>query len=337
MLPLEKRNLERVRYWQGQKLRSRDFNRLHASEDQRRWWHNRALHNAYGVHEGFSVTYESSAGTIEVDAGLAYDDGGRELILEENQVVHIPDVRTDQSLVLLVRYREQICGAEVPDQGAVVCTGSAPQFVEFVWRRKEPCRSADGVVLAEVQFSKKTRRFIEVTPHVVEPLSQPLLASGATVPGNTAWEPWVSGLDRGEFPRVIGVQTTIDTSAAGFRDQQCYFAWLQGPVWSPQTHQIAPALYPSIAEEALTSFVFRLAFPAEQFAVARSLAIHVQGPSLVTPQEFPLFARRQKLYVNWIGCQPNASVSFLPILRRMPLLGLNLGRLESILTRLNRL
>ena len=51
MSQTEKRKLERVRYWQGQMLRSRDFNDMHAVEEQRRWWHNRALHNAYGVYQ----------------------------------------------------------------------------------------------------------------------------------------------------------------------------------------------------------------------------------------------------------------------------------------------
>jgi hypothetical protein len=52
MSVFEKRPLERVRYWQGQMLRSADFRAQSADTAQHRWWHNRALHNAYGVYRG---------------------------------------------------------------------------------------------------------------------------------------------------------------------------------------------------------------------------------------------------------------------------------------------
>jgi hypothetical protein len=41
--------IERLRYWQGQKLRSRDFRDQMEMAAQLRWWHNRALHQAFGV------------------------------------------------------------------------------------------------------------------------------------------------------------------------------------------------------------------------------------------------------------------------------------------------
>src|SRR5262249_23851380 len=52
----EQRDLERLRYWQGQMLRSRDFRDQAAQQAELRWWHNRALHNAYGVVAGLGVT-----------------------------------------------------------------------------------------------------------------------------------------------------------------------------------------------------------------------------------------------------------------------------------------
>ena len=44
--------LQRLRYWQGQKLLSRDFRDQVSYESELRWWHNRALHNAYGQNSG---------------------------------------------------------------------------------------------------------------------------------------------------------------------------------------------------------------------------------------------------------------------------------------------
>ena len=77
-------------------VRSQDFNDIHAVEEQRRWWHNRALHNAYGIHSdpdvgpAFAATLSNDATFVTVTAGLAYDSFGRELILETDQDVMLP-------------------------------------------------------------------------------------------------------------------------------------------------------------------------------------------------------------------------------------------------------
>src|SRR5690606_23425466 len=46
---------ERQRYWHGQLLRSTDLGDQLVQEAQLRWWHNRAIHNAYGVVAGLVV------------------------------------------------------------------------------------------------------------------------------------------------------------------------------------------------------------------------------------------------------------------------------------------
>src|SRR5918912_56411 len=77
--------IERLRYWQGQKLGSRDFRDQALIEAQLRWWHNRALHNAFGVSRGLQVTRVPDADAftaLSVARGLAYDCYGRELLLQ---------------------------------------------------------------------------------------------------------------------------------------------------------------------------------------------------------------------------------------------------------------
>jgi hypothetical protein len=143
---------------------------------------------------------------------------------------------------------------------------------------------------------------------------------------------------------VFGVQTTIDTSASGFTDAPCYFAWLQGNFLNQQTGQLLPALFTSIAEESVNGFVFRIALPElqSQFSV-------VAPPSTyVSPDDFVLFSRKQNLYVNWVGCQENASAPFFFTLFLNPLIldnpnllrfrpSLNLSILEGVVSRLNKL
>src|ERR1043165_4464539 len=80
--------LQRLKYWQGQKLLSRDFRDQTSYQAQLRWWHNRALHNSYGVSYGLGVTLDATRVTIE--PGVAYDCYGRELILQTTKEIPLP-------------------------------------------------------------------------------------------------------------------------------------------------------------------------------------------------------------------------------------------------------
>jgi len=353
----EKRELERVRYWQGQMLRSRDFNDIHAVEEQRRWWHNRALHNAYGIHRdpdvapAFAAALSNDATFVSVTAGLAYDSFGRELILETDQNVMLPAGLPDnQVVVLLARYRMAPPQKQTEDFAAILCANQGPVrpgFVELVWKRLDSFAFSDGVPLIAVKITggKGTVTDLPFPLPVSSPLSRPQLASGSTVPGNTAWDLWTYTFAGDEV--VLGVQTTIDTSAGGFTDAPGYFAWLQGSVFNPQTRQLAQALFPSIAQETVNSFVFRIALPSSSQGI---FGASVAPPiNYVTPQQFSSFSHQQDLYVNWVGCQKNASAPVLAILLgnpglllglnvlRFPTLTLKLNLFETVLNRLNKL
>jgi hypothetical protein len=345
MSSIEKRKLERVRYWQGQALRSRDFNDIHRVEEQRRWWHNRALHNAYGIHQdpqdpsivvppGLQVAMDGS--NVKVTAGLAYDAFGRELILETDQTIALPPSTADkQEFVLFICYRKKVAGDGVMRSSEVCFTNSGPLqpgFVELDWKLKDDFVFTDGVPLAYLEIIKnKPDLQLNQLPSP-RPLARPLLASGSTVPGNTPWELWTSQDEGDRRPSIFGVQTTIDTSAAGFTDDPCYFAWLQGPVYDPRTAQLLPALFTSIAEETVGSFVFRIAFPEPAQSVIALEAEAAPGPTQVTVQNFSVFAHRQNLYVNWVGSQKNASTPFVPFLLRNPGLLLDFTLLQNKLS-----
>jgi hypothetical protein len=77
------RELQRLRYTPGQDLLSRDFRDQGRFDEQLRWWHNRAMHGAFGVRAGLRVQPVETAPQprVEVSPGLAYDSFGRELIL----------------------------------------------------------------------------------------------------------------------------------------------------------------------------------------------------------------------------------------------------------------
>lgn len=328
----EKRKLERVQYWQGQMLRSRDFRDIETGDAQRRWWHNRALHNAYGIAEGLmsSLVLSTTPAGVLVMAGVAYDVYGRELILERSQLIPLPKVPPNLTgtITLLMRYKPRL-GALRPDENSELCWTASGSVgagaAEFVWKQGSNVDPAEGVVVCAVDYTKGKVRTPEFQLRAFSrPQSRPLLASGATIPGNTPWDPWSAGFtfdnNGNQIPDFIGVQTWIDTSAAGFTQVPCYFAWLQGALWNSQTRQLTPAIFPSIADESVKGFTLRLwlqaipppdpgineALPRRRIAAATAALTF----SFVTdPGDFSLFARQQQLYVSWIGCQMQAQVS----------------------------
>src|SRR6266567_1684368 len=108
MLPLDSTELQRLRYWQGQLLRSRDFNDQTAIDGQLRAWHNRALHNVFGVSTGLSVVPLPPQGgalmALRVSPGVAYDCFGRLLILRAVREMPVPAAEPNaESLTLLTR------------------------------------------------------------------------------------------------------------------------------------------------------------------------------------------------------------------------------------------
>ena len=327
MTRIKSRELERAKYWQGQMLRSQDFLNTQEVEAQRRWWHNRAVHNAYGVAEGLDCTLVPAGAPtgVSVSAGVAYDVFGRELILETPLILPLAS-NVPQGLIgavsLLMRHKPPSHGMR-PDDIGEVCWSARESFasgtVEFGWKLGDRLDPADGVPVGAVYYSAGGQKIPDPYFNRVstQPLASPLLASGFTIPGATAWEPWIVGLvedDSGDLrPNVIGVQTWIDTSAAGFSSVPCYFATLQGALWSPNTRKLVPAIFPSLADESVTGFTFRLWL---QMTIPESFQIEVRRLSAVpgfsfatSPSDFVLYAQQQGLYVSWMGCQMQAPIA----------------------------
>jgi hypothetical protein len=223
--------LERVRYWQGQLLASIDLQTQMRTVAELRRQHNRAVHGAYGIAIGLT-TRDIQDGALALSCGLAYDCSGRELMVPVNRNVPLPSPVITAPHLLILAYDAILGDATLAwqPQGAPVSTG--------------------GVALA---------RILPGIPHpllddtfrsvIARPLARPHLASGETVRGDTAWESWVeSGIS-------VGVQSLIDTSAAGFTTTPNYFA---EAVTDNPTADFVPAWFASIADPAPGSFKLRL-------------------------------------------------------------------------------
>ncbi len=311
MNPLEGRKLKRVRYWAGQMVRSRDFREQMSDVAQHRWWHNRALHDAYGVYEGLEVTATSlytAFKEVIVEPGVAYDCFGRELVVQQRRIIQLPSnlsLRPESGkteFVLLLQYDPQnVCGCGEETKG--MCWPARATLLEgrFQWKLRDSVKLEDGVPLGMIRYtgSRGPRLETQFIPRSIRGLTMPLIGHGATLPQSTIWAPWLALPPQNSAPgsRIIGLQTQVDTSGAGFTDVPNYFAWIAG--------ETIPILFPNVTNETSQGFTFRISLlalilrPEGMFSgifestVPRSLNT-VLGSNL---------AERLKLSVEWIGCQ----------------------------------
>ena len=228
--------------------------------------------------------------------GVAYDSFGRELILECAADVEIPNgpVAKGKKRFLIVRYKKPGSRQMTDPLAAVCCVAGGPTSagnVEFVWLDAPQFTTGGGVPLGHLTYlDRAVPKFVAfVATQKVRPLARPRIGTGSTIPGNTSWQPWTFDMPllRGiVFSAELGVQTTVDTSAAGFTEIPQYFAWIEGSIWNAQTMQLVPAILPSIDNEALDSFTFRL----------------ILMPQPVAPQLLELAPRRLLLQKQLILC-----------------------------------
>ena len=130
------RELQRLRYRQGQLLQRRDFADQERIDSELTAWHNRALHDAYGVVPGIlgGLAVETSADNsgVTVESGVAYDAYGRVLVLREQQTIAFPDGTEPVYLVI---------GLD-----------RAKNNAKLTWIPINRFSVRDGVALAEIQF-----------------------------------------------------------------------------------------------------------------------------------------------------------------------------------------
>ena len=253
--------LERFRYQQGQRLRSADRRDQVAIEGQLRWWHNRAMHNAFGVAEGMAVNRQIDH--VVVEPGIAYDNRGRELILQKPRTVALPILSETDDLttwLLVARYKETSEFTKRSEfSGGCFCHGSFfLESPEFLWKLKGEWMPQDGVPLASFDFGGVTKR--RRNPRFVKPVehgqARHRVVTGETLIGNTDWEPWI------EAERELGFQVKIDTRQSGFTQTPCYFAWLQRITPSPPARLSVVVPFSHILNESLGGFTFRVWLPS---------------------------------------------------------------------------
>jgi hypothetical protein len=284
----DRRELQRLRYWQGQTLRSQDFRDQLAIEAQLRWWHNRALHNAFGVASGFGVTLTDRS--VVIHPGVAYDAFGRELIHTHDRAEVIPSAT--ESMTLLARYKEtssfprksHVAGMCLPVTGSLL-----EEQPQFTWKSSAAVGVRDGVPLARVKLDDGTPALDrDFAVRLSRPLARPYVARGATIPGATAVEVWNLSSN------ARGLQVKVDTSAAGFTEVPHYFAWLQGSLWRLNAKPLAVGvLFHSHLDE----------LSSQGFTCRFIIQISSPGRRGNIEQDVRAFLREQGFFICWLGIQ----------------------------------
>jgi hypothetical protein len=274
---------ERFRYWQGQRVRARDFTDQLAEVDRQTRWHNRAVHQAFGVRSGFAVTSVEATlphVRVRVECGVAFDRSGAVLALQRARELTI-DIDDGTSAVLLVRSRAA-GGSGCSCHGAAGSTGSGRLWEDdlvLTWASGRVLSGDAGVPLARVSASAGAVTVDQSIRPLVRPVARPRLATGSTIPGLTPWEPWFGG-----------VQTRIDTSAAGFTRVPAYFASCVTTRRAVTLLELRALSLTHVDNAALTEFTFRISSPV-------SFSRRSRGFTMTE------LARDVGLVVCWMGCQ----------------------------------
>jgi hypothetical protein len=287
---------QRLRHMQNEALLARDFADQAAQDHQMRWWHNRAIHDTYGIVRGLEVG--DSTGRLIVTPGLAYDSFGRELVLREEWHGDIPD---GAETVVLVISRSDVARCSCARTPGGYCREhqAADSSVTLRWQPLSTFSVHDGVALTSVSGGILLE---EAERHHERPLARARVGHGATVPGGTAWSSWTEVRD--EIRWHLGLQVEVDTSAAGFTAVPCYFAQIIGSMWDARLPGLFVLPFQHIAAPDRDHFTFRLlapwlfrarsepATPAGATEATRSFASAFRGLTSMT-----------ELAITWAGIQ----------------------------------
>jgi hypothetical protein len=285
-------DIQRVRHVPRELLRSSDLRVQRAASQQRRWWHNRALHDVPGIASGMTVALANKT-KVEVQPGVAYDCFGRELLLFEPRTLKLPPGRQRMTLDACYRSRESMAEAELH------------------WRLTSWGGCKECIPLAELSY-ESNGVVLKTTELRARPLARPRIGYGTTPVEGTPWQPWlVAGLEQlwvvagpgSDRLTVLGLQVGIDTTAAGFTETPCYFAWLQWPqvATSHLPYWVYLALgFQYVEEPRIDRFQFRALLPALATDEISTLAASGRSPGR---DAILSIARGQRLSVCWLGIQ----------------------------------
>src|SRR5262249_16157534 len=260
----ESRFIERLKFFNGQRLFASDLQGLEAFNREMRWLHNQSLHQP-GIGNGFAVSGKKGDREVTIGRGYAVDALGREIVLTQSQVEPVPPVAGEEDgtaslFDLTVSYPDdQFLEPSETRQGN--CGGSGVIRLKeepvFCWvplnanrqplveQTKQEILSGMRIILAQAEvLNCKLNDDVSIAQRLnARPAKQPYICCGDVTPKWETWEltPFDSSnvfttgsrtMDQNQLgaPIIlpIGLQAKIDTSECGFLTTPCYTARISG-------------------------------------------------------------------------------------------------------------
>jgi hypothetical protein len=244
--------IERLDFFNGQRLFAEDLQTLDGFNRQMRWLHNLSLHT-FGIGSGFVVSGNRGDREVTIAPGYAIDNQGREIILLTPRVETVPPVADDgfgnpQFYDLTVHYPGIEDLEELENRTGLCSTNGVVRRREepvFCWieldaepkpkipLHRKQIAEGEKIVLARISVKNCQLESLSIaTRRNVRPDRLPYVACGHTPKGGTQWEPWVVSLadsEGGTFDVPLGVLVrNVNTSEAKFASVPCYTARIVG-------------------------------------------------------------------------------------------------------------
>lgn len=312
--------IERLDFFNGERLFADDLQTLDGFNRQMRWLHNLSLHT-FGIGSGFVVQGKRGDRVVTVSPGYAIDNAGREIILLALTEETIPPVADDglgnpQFYDLTVHYPPTEDLEEVETRSGVCGTTGVVRRREepvFCWielkgsdhtpkNPKHALQIAQGEKIVLARISVKNCQLDTLTianRRNVRPDTLPYVTCGRSTP---LWKFWTVTID--EEVLNLGVEATVDTSEAHFSSAPCYNARVAG---QRVFHNAAPSNVPIFVIEGFsivdpgatpTGFTFRVFLP--EFAAGLNGQIPV-NPQNSFGQLVELI--RENWSIEWMGVE----------------------------------
>lgn len=229
--------IERMQFFNGQRLFAADLQNLDDFNRQMRWLHNQSLHQP-GVGSGYAITGPKGERQVTIQPGYAIDSSGREIVLTETHVEPVPPVANDGAgnpvfFDLTVSYPQASDLVETETRDGVCVPAGAVRLREapvFCWIRLDQASAevlktlATGerirLARAEVLNCQLNSAISLAQRRNARPLMRPYVTSGST--DSSGWgAPKVSAFG-------IELVYPVDTASACFRTTPCYMARISG-------------------------------------------------------------------------------------------------------------
>ena len=305
----ETRFVERLQFFNGQRLLASDLQGVEAFNREMRWLHNLSLHQP-GIGSGFAVAGKKGKREVQIGPGYAIDAQGREIVLTQAKDEPVPPVAGEGSnkpafFDLTFSYPSDADLEEAETRQGICCPPGAVRLREepvFCWVRlrgddknlrpenpklERDIREGMRIVLAraEVLDCQLNRDLSIAQRRSARPPRQPYIACGRQA---DVWE--VKTLP-GLPSEVIVLEAKVSTASAAFLTKPCYAARIDGP---------RPLTLPSPTSET-TAFdivlYIRDSAPDSFYAIALVYILVQAKPTTISAQMF------KDWHIVWMGIE----------------------------------